>query len=68
MEKNCSPLIISPALSPIPAKVVDKVSRGAFVDFKEFLADNVLLLQRLQDLGQVGAILPSAQHLAMGRI
>ena len=66
MEKNCSPLIISPALSPIPAKVVDKVSRGVFVDFKEFLADNVLLLQRLQDLGQVGAILPSAQHFSNG--
>ena len=66
VEKKCSPLIISPALSPIPAKVVDKVSSGAFVDFKEFLTDNVLLLQRLQDLGQVGSVLPSAQHFSNG--
>ena len=32
----------------MPAKVVEKVKGGSFVDFKEFLADNMLLAQCLQ--------------------
>lgn len=58
-----SPLILSPALSPIPAKVVEKARSGAFVDFKEFLGDNALLLQRIQDLSQAGATPGAAQSL-----
>lgn len=58
-----SPLLISPALPPVPAKVVEKARKGAFVDFKEFLTDNNLLLQRIQELSQVGAIPAAAQPL-----
>ena len=60
------PLIISPALPPIPAKVVDRVQSGKFVEFKEFLADNVLLLQRLQELGVAGSVAPALQPLVSG--
>ena len=60
------PLIISPALPPIPARVVDRVQSGKFVDFKEFLADNVLLLQRLQELGMAGSVAPAMQPLVSG--
>ena len=32
---------------------MEKVQKGLYIDFKEFLQENVSLLQRLQDLGQV---------------
>ena len=63
---KAEPLIISPALPPIPARVVDRVQSGKFVDFKEFLADNVLLLQRLQELGMAGPVAPAMQPLVSG--
>ena len=53
---KAAPLIISPALAPISAKVVEKAHSRALVDFKEFLVDNTLLVQRLQELGQAGSI------------
>ena len=50
----------------MPAKVVEKVKDGPFVDFKEFLTDNMLLAQHLQELGQMGALLPSPTHASLG--
>ena len=50
----------------MPAKVVGKVKGGFFVDFKEFLEDNMLLVQRLQELNLVGAQLPSLSHALLG--
>ena len=44
------PLMLSPSLPPIPAKLVAKVQAGTFVAMKEFLADNVALSQRLDEL------------------
>ena len=35
----------------------------AYVDFEEFLSDNIILLQRLRELGQGGPILPGVQPL-----
>ena len=46
---KASPLILSSALPPIPAKVVDRIRAGSFVDLKELLPDNMALLQRLQE-------------------
>ena len=60
------PLIFSPALPPIPAKVVDRVQSSKFNEFKGFLADNVLLLQRLQKLGLAGSVAPALQPLVSG--
>ena len=57
------PLIISPALPPIPAKEVEKAQKDAFVDFKNFLADNSLLIQQIQELSQARAIPAAAQPL-----
>ena len=54
------PLVVSSALTPIPGKVVEKVQKGTYVDFKEFLYDNILLVQRLQELGHTGPSLHSA--------
>ena len=42
-------LILSSALPPIPAKVVERIRAGSFVDLKEMLPDNVALLRRLQE-------------------
>ena len=46
---KASPLILSSALPPIPAKVVDRIRASTFVDLKELLPDNMALLQRLQE-------------------
>ena len=42
------PLVMSSALPPIPAKVVERIRSGAHMELKELLPDNVALLQRLQ--------------------
>ena len=47
---KASLLILSSALPPIPAKVVDRIRAGSFVDLKEPLPDNMALLQRLQEM------------------
>uniref|UniRef100_A0A1X7UZ92 Uncharacterized protein n=1 Tax=Amphimedon queenslandica TaxID=400682 RepID=A0A1X7UZ92_AMPQE len=43
---NKLPLAISSALPPIPARAVDKIERGVFIDFKELFHDNVALFNR----------------------
>ena len=50
----------------MPAKVVEKAHKGTFVDFKELLVDINLLLQRIQELSQAGAIPAAAQPLLSG--
>ena len=61
---KAGPFIISPAPPPTPAKVVERVQSGAFVDFEGFLADKALLVQRLQELSHTGAHLsPLSQAL-----
>ena len=56
------PLIISPALPPGPAKIVEKVKKMGCSWTSEFLADNVLLVQHLQELSQAGTQLTSMPH------
>ena len=46
---KASPLLLSSALPPISANVVDRICAGSFVDLKELLPDNMALLQRLQE-------------------
>jgi len=41
-------MILSPALEPVPHKLVEKTRSGQFVDMKEFLADNMALTQQLE--------------------
>ena len=64
-EKS-DPLILSSALPPISGKMVERVQGGKFVEFKEFLKDNVLLLQKLRELGLSGAVAPSLQPIVSG--
>lgn len=50
---NLSPstgLILSPAAEPFPQKLVDKVKSGQFVEMRELLADNISLIQQLEDI------------------
>ena len=60
------PLIISPSLPPIPAKAVERIKQGKFIDFKEFLNDNILLLQKLQELGLAESVAPALQPVISG--
>ena len=60
------PLILSPALPPIPSRVVERVVNSKFIEFKEFLADNILLRQRLQELGVSGSAASAVQPLVSG--
>ena len=41
-------LTVSPASEPFPPKLVDKTRSGQFVEMKEFLADNMALMQQLE--------------------
>jgi hypothetical protein len=43
--------VTSGALPPIPAKIMEKVRAGKYVDFREMLPDNVALLEQLSTLG-----------------
>ena len=52
--KSQLPLLLSSALPPIPARVVEKIRAGTFVEMRELLPDNVALLQRLQETNLPG--------------
>lgn len=45
------PLVLSAALPPVPAKIVEKITQEQFVDFKDLLADNMALQKRLNEVG-----------------
>ena len=61
-----SPLTLSSALPPIPGKLVERIQSRVYIDFKEFLSDNVMLLQRLRELNQGRAVPASMQTLVDG--
>ncbi len=46
---KAQPLIIT-ALPPIPGKVVEKASKGEYIDLKELLPDNIALLKRIHEI------------------
>ena len=41
-----TPFLLSECLAPVPAKLVDKIVRGDYVDMAELLRDNKLLRRR----------------------
>ena len=41
-------IILSPSSEPFPQRLVDRARSGQFVDMREFLTDNVALLQQLE--------------------
>ena len=47
-------MVLSLASEPVPAKLVAKVQSGAYTDVKEFLADNIPLVQQLEMVQMVG--------------
>ena len=50
----------SPGSEPVPQKLVDKVCSGAYVDMKELLGDNILLLSQLESLN-IAPTLPGSK-------
>ena len=63
MSRKAQPLIISSALLPIPARMVEKIRNGSFVELKELLSDNVALVQRIQET-TAGRKTPVSTHHA----
>ena len=43
-------LVLLPALPLIPNRLVEKIKAGHFIEMKEFLGDNIALLQRLEEV------------------
>ena len=43
-------LVLSPAFAPFPAKLVQRIRAGEFVEMRDLLPDNITLLQRLAPL------------------
>ena len=58
LSGRSSPLVLASALPPIPGKVVEKILKGQFIDFKELLMDNVALMTQLQELEAGTASIP----------
>ena len=42
-------MLLSPALPPVPGKLVTKIQAGNFVHLKELLGDNIALRQRIEE-------------------
>ena len=65
-------LVLSPSSPPIPQKLVEKVREGRFVDMKEFLTDNMVLVSQLEAVPgtsqlmglTVGAVRPRLREIA----
>ena len=55
------PLVLSSALPPVPARAVDKIQSGLFIDFKELLPNNVALSQRLAETSSLLSGAPPAR-------
>ena len=53
-------LITSNALPPLPAKILEKIKAGQFLDLKELLPDNAALLSQLRQLHSLGPHHPPA--------
>ena len=58
LQQLQQPLLLSPDLSPILARVV-KVRSSSFTEMKEYLSENVELLQHLQQVEAVNQSLSS---------
>ena len=50
VNQKPQPLILSPALTPIPSKIVEHIQKKENVEMKELLTDNVALLKKIQEV------------------
>ena len=47
---SAQPLILASSYPPVPARLVDKIRAGGYVEMKELMPDNIALLQALEAL------------------
>ena len=50
-SSSSTALVVSNSLPPLPAKAMEKIQQGQFLDFKDLLPDNLALLSQLQAMG-----------------
>ena len=67
VDAAITPLLLSPSFPPIPAKLAAKAQSGAFVALKEFLGDNIALVQRLDEVQGSSSTLTRTQSTACMR-
>ena len=56
-------MILSPASSPIPFRLVQRIQAGEFVEMRDLMADNVSLHSQLEDLHGLGSLIATPAGL-----
>lgn len=61
-------LSLSPAMEPIPPKLVDRIRAGEFVEMRDLMSDNIALIQQLETFNTSHCALPNLPGILRPRL